>query len=106
MSIFQELLGHDNFSVDEEFFDVGGHSLLVMRLLSRISAVFGVDLPIRTLFTERLTIANLATIVEESSTPEENNAKLDSIKNALDGLSDEEINKLFGDLEQADNDKV
>jgi len=47
---------------------------------------------------ERLTIANLASIVEASSTPEENNAQLDTIKNALDSFSDEEIAELFGDL--------
>jgi hypothetical protein len=103
VGIFEDLLGHDNFGVDEEFFDVGGHSLLVMRLLSRIKAVFAVDLPIRTLFIERLTIENLARIVEKSSTLEENSAELESIRNALDALSDEEIAGLFGDLGHTDN---
>jgi hypothetical protein len=103
VGIFQDLLGHGNFGVDEEFFDVGGHSLLVMRLLSRIKAVFAVDLPIRTLFMERLTIENLARIVEKSSTLEENSAELESIRTALDALSDEEIAGLFGDLGHPDN---
>jgi acyl carrier protein len=103
MGLFQDLLGHDNIGIDEEFFDVGGHSLLAMRLLSRIRDAFGVDLPIRLLFMQRLTIANLANIVEAGSTPEENTAHLDTIKNALDSFSDKEIAELFGDLGPNEN---
>ena len=106
VSIFQELLGHDNIDVDEEFFDAGGHSILTMRLLNRIRDAFGVDLPIRLLYTERLTIANLATIVEACSTPKENNAQLDTIKNALDWFSDEEITGLFDDLGTSHNSEI
>jgi acyl carrier protein len=103
MGLFEDLLGHDNIGVDEEFFDVGGHSLLAMRLLSRIKDAFDVDLPIRLLFMQRLTIANLATIVEAGSKPEENIAHHNTIKNALDSFSDEEIAGLFGDLGSNDN---
>jgi len=101
--IFQDLLGHDDIDINEEFFDAGGHSLLVMRLLSRIKKDFDVDLPIRMLFTERLTISNLAKIVESSSTPEESSAEPDTIKKALDTFSDEEIAALFSDIEPANN---
>ena len=55
----------------------------------------------RMLFIERLTIANLASIVETSCTPEENSAELATIKNVLDAFSDEEITGLFGDLGEA-----
>jgi len=103
LGLFQDLLGHDNIGIEEEFFNVGGHSLLAMRLLSRIRDAFGVDLPIRLLFMQRLTIANLANIVEAGSTPEENTAHLDTIKNALDSFSDKEIAELFGDLGSNEN---
>ncbi|MEX2492295.1 MAG: HAD-IIIC family phosphatase [Nitrospirales bacterium] len=103
MGLFQDLLGHDNIGIDEEFFDVGGHSLLAMRLLSRIRDAFDVDLPIRLLFMQRLTIANLATVVEAGSTPEENTAHLDTIKNTLDSFSEKEIAELFGDLGSHEN---
>ena len=35
---------------DDSFFDAGGHSLLGMRLLARIRAAFGTDLPLRAVF--------------------------------------------------------
>jgi hypothetical protein len=36
--------------VRDNFFDRGGHSLLIMRIIAEVHAAFGVDLPIRTVF--------------------------------------------------------
>ncbi|MEM7586881.1 MAG: amino acid adenylation domain-containing protein, partial [Acidobacteriota bacterium] len=63
--IFAELLTVERVGVDDNFFDLGGQSLLVTQALSRCRRAFGIDLPLRTFF-EQPTVAALAAKLQQS----------------------------------------
>nr|WP_277988978.1 phosphopantetheine-binding protein [Ktedonosporobacter rubrisoli] len=62
--IVTQLMGLERVGRDENFFLLGGHSLLGTQLIMRIAATFGVELPLRTLF-EYPTIRHLAAEIEQ-----------------------------------------
>jgi len=65
-SIWCKLLGLDSVSVYDDFFALGGHSLLSIRLLNKIEQTFGRKLPLATLF-QAPTINALARMLQEHS---------------------------------------
>ncbi|MER8224367.1 amino acid adenylation domain-containing protein [Streptomyces sp. NPDC094143] len=48
--IWAELLGTGEVGGDDNFFEIGGHSLLAARMTGRVSAAFGVELPVSLAF--------------------------------------------------------
>ena len=51
-ALWRELLGHDQVSASANFFELGGHSLLATRLVALIRQDFGLELPIRAVFSQ------------------------------------------------------
>ena len=58
-AIWQELLGVDEVAYDDDFFTLGGHSLIAIRMMTRIKNEFGVRFDLSTMF-EASTVAALA----------------------------------------------
>jgi amino acid adenylation domain-containing protein len=63
--IWSELLGVERVGVDDDFFQLGGHSLLVAKLAARVRQVFTVELSMVEVF-KTPTVAGLAEAVERA----------------------------------------
>jgi acyl transferase domain-containing protein/thioesterase domain-containing protein/acyl carrier protein len=59
---WQDLLGVDQIGAEDSFFDLGGHSLIAVRLFAQIRKAFSVDFPISVLF-EAPTIRKCAALI-------------------------------------------
>jgi acyl transferase domain-containing protein/thioesterase domain-containing protein len=66
---WQDLLGVGQVGVEDSFFDLGGHSLIAVRLFAMIRKTWQVDFPISVLF-EAPTIAACAALIEARIGPQ------------------------------------
>ncbi|NET63722.1 MAG: SDR family oxidoreductase [Moorea sp. SIO1G6] len=62
--IWQEVLQLEEVGINDNFFDLGGNSLLLIRVHKNLSKIFAIHLPVTTLF-EHPTIATLAQHLEQ-----------------------------------------
>ncbi len=60
--LWSEVLGRPNIGVYDDFFALGGHSLLVTQLVSQVRSMFQIQVPIRALF-EAPTIAQFTGVL-------------------------------------------
>ena len=68
--IWAELLRVERVGIQDNFFELGGHSLMVTQVLSRVRAIFDVELPLSEL-VESPTVAGLAEAIEAALRSEE-----------------------------------
>src|SRR5208283_2113573 len=64
---WQELLGVEQVGLDDDFFELGGQSLIVVRLFSKIKKTYGINFGLSTLFEAR-TIRKLSHLIREATT--------------------------------------
>ncbi len=64
VSIWEELLGVEPVGSDDNFFDLGGHSMLAVRMVSEVESRAGIEIPLAALF-RRPTVATLADMLRD-----------------------------------------
>ena len=99
MKIFQTLLGVNDLGINDNFFEVGGDSLIGTQLLFHLRQTFAVDIPIATVF-DTPTIGKLVEVIKEKQQATSTTDELDKLSDLLDQmeeLSDGEASILLND---------
>lgn len=65
---FEELLGVERVGLDDDFFSLGGHSLIAVRLFAKIKTTYRVDLELASIFESR-TVRLLAEAIRKAQKP-------------------------------------
>jgi acetoacetyl-CoA synthetase len=66
--IFERVLGRSSVEPEDDFFDLGGDSILAIELMAEIEKAFGQDLPMTTVY-DAPTVTALAQVIAEQSRP-------------------------------------
>ncbi|OOM73736.1 gramicidin S synthase 2 [Clostridium puniceum] len=69
VAIWEEVLGKEHIGINDNYFDLGGHSLNAAMITSKINKEFCVDITVRVLF-ENPTINALSRLIEKSEKKE------------------------------------
>ena len=87
LAVWQDALGFGGFGIRDNFFALGGHSLMATRVAAAITQRCGVPLPLSTLF-EKPTVAELAEALAQQERADDD--ALDLLLADVAGLSDEQ----------------
>ncbi|NHC37938.1 non-ribosomal peptide synthetase [Scytonema millei] len=94
VEIWAEVLRLERIGINDNFFDLGGHSLLVTQVVSRVRDAFEIELPLRDFFAAP-TVADLAVKIAQKLAQETDSELLAQTLAELEQLSEAEIQTLL-----------
>jgi acyl carrier protein len=100
--IWSEVLSIDQVGVNDNFLDLGGHSLAATRVVSQVIKHFQVDLPLKSLFESR-TVAEMARLITEHRAEKLSEHELQSILKDLESMSDDQAQGLLSEQGETKN---
>ena len=98
-SLWKELLALPAVDVRAGFFDLGGHSVMATRMLSRVGHEYGIELPLRALF-EAPTLEGFARRVVEAC-EEEDRKHMEALLMEFENLSEDEVARRLSEQDGA-----
>ena len=98
--VWQQVLGIKDLGVHDNFFDLGGNSLVATQVMSRLRRIFEVELCVRALF-EAPTVARLAGTVREGTIGQLDSKTVADMVKEIKQLSSEETQRRLARERQA-----
>ncbi|BCL84580.1 non-ribosomal peptide synthetase [Ktedonobacteria bacterium brp13] len=95
--IWAQVLDTERVGVLDNFFDLGGHSLKATQIISRIRQIFGVIIPLRSLF-EDSTVAAQASVLEELLWQQEDISSVSALQSISSEKHQEQLLTYLEDL--------
>jgi acyl-CoA synthetase (AMP-forming)/AMP-acid ligase II len=96
--IWSDILGIEQISIYDNFFLLGGDSLMATRMVSRVRKGFGIDLPIPTIFKEPK-VVDLAGVIDDilrkNGSPDHD--QMAQALDEIDDLSEDEIQRILNE---------
>ncbi len=94
-AIWSGFFSFDQIGLDDDFIDLGGHSLVATQILVRAEEAFGVKISLKDMLTQGTTVRSLAAIVESSLLADTDEAELEALLRETEHMSEEEIEALL-----------
>jgi amino acid adenylation domain-containing protein len=101
--IWAELLRVERVGREDNFFDLGGHSVLAMQVTARVNSLLTIEMPVRLLF-EMPTVKELATQVNDLRRARlldsiaEGGSEMEELLEQLASMPESQVDQLLGEL--------
>lgn len=102
--LWADILALDQVGIHDDFFEIGGHSILAARLVSQIKEIFQFELSLRTFFEER-TVARLAAVMVADAAMGSTVQRIAELAINVANFTDNEVETMLG-VNQLSIDKV
>jgi len=90
--IWAEVLSLNQIGIHDNFFDLGGHSLAVSRVISRVIQAFQLDISLKDLFASP-TVASMAFLITRNQGNKASSEEIERVLYEIDSMSEEEAER-------------
>jgi FkbH-like protein len=94
-AMWAQLLEFPPVSVDDDFYQLGGDSLMALQFAGRVRDEYGIELPADVLFTDAFTVATMARAIRDLRSARSDDDALAGMLAELERLSDDEVRSLL-----------
>lgn len=97
--IWSEILKIDNVGIYDNFFDLGGQSLMATQIVSHIRSTFGIEIPLHVLFDTAPTIEQMAAALENYQIAQSKPEELEKLLDEIESMSEDEAAAMLREIE-------